>query len=108
MVLFPVGEKYEGLQKRLSRKEVAALLEAELIHVVYLQMGTFGSRSVNPKVHELDCSPHGSELLLIEERTEIYLFCSKVAEEVLDWHSFIIFSLPRKVRAEWNKLTSLG
>ena len=84
MVLFVVGEKYEGPQKRLSRNEVAALSKAELIRLVHFQQGTFGSRSVDPKVHELDCSPHGGELLLIPEQTEIRPSCSKVAEEEVD------------------------
>ena len=31
MVLFSVGEKYEGLQKKLSENEVAELSKAELM-----------------------------------------------------------------------------
>ena len=81
MVLFAAGEKYEGLQKRLSRNEVAELAEAELIHLVHLQLGTPGSWSVDPKVHELDSSSYGGELLLIQEWTEIHLSCLKDFEE---------------------------
>ena len=49
MVLFTVGKKYEGLQKRWSRNEVAELSEAELIRLVHLQLGTSGSKRVDPK-----------------------------------------------------------
>ena len=47
--MFAVGEKYEGLQKRLSRNEVAELSGAELIHLVHLQLGTPRSKRVDPK-----------------------------------------------------------
>ena len=49
MVLFVVEENYEGLQKGLSRNEVAELSEAELIRLVHFQLGTPRSRSVDPK-----------------------------------------------------------
>ena len=71
MVLFVVEEKYEGLQKGLSGNEVAELSEAELIRLIRIQPWNPGSRSVDPKVHELDGSSHGGELLLIQERAEI-------------------------------------
>ena len=38
----------------LSRNEVAELSEAELIHLIRIQWWNPGSRSVDPKVHELD------------------------------------------------------
>ena len=71
VVLFAVEEKYDGLQKRLSINEVAESSEAELIRLVHLQLGTFGFRSVDPKIHELDGFPRGGELMLVKERTEI-------------------------------------
>ena len=40
VVLFAAGEKYVGLQKRLSRNEVAALSEAELIRLIHFQLGS--------------------------------------------------------------------
>ena len=49
VVLFAVGEKYEGLQKRLSINEVAELSEAELICLIHFQLGTLGSKRVDPK-----------------------------------------------------------
>ena len=49
MVLLAVGEKYKGLQKRLSGNEVAELSKAELIRLVHLQLGTPGSKRVDPK-----------------------------------------------------------
>ena len=49
MVLFAVGEKYEGLQKRLSGSEVAELSETELIRLVHFQLRTPGSKRVDPK-----------------------------------------------------------
>ena len=105
MVLFAVGEKYERLQKRLSRNEVTELSEAELIH---LQLGTPGYRSVDARVHELDGFPHGSELLLVKERTEIRLSCLKDAEEVVVWRAFTVFDMLGKVvRAEWDSSFSL-
>ena len=48
MFLFAVGEKYEGLQKRLSRNEVVELSEAELIRLVHLHLRTPGSKRVDP------------------------------------------------------------
>ena len=56
MVLFAIEEKYEGLQKRLSGNEVAELSEAELIRPISIQRWNPVSRSVDPKVHELDGS----------------------------------------------------
>ena len=49
MMRGPVGEKYEGLQKRLFRNEVAELSEAEFIRLLHFQLGTPGSRSIDPK-----------------------------------------------------------
>ena len=40
VVLVTVGEKYEGLQKRLSRNEVAELSEVELIRLIHFQLGS--------------------------------------------------------------------
>ena len=103
MVLFAVGEKYESLQKRLCRNEVAELSEAELIRLIHIQLGTLGSWSVDPRVHELDGSSHGGELLLIQERTEIRPSCSKDFEEEVVCRAFTEFDMPGKViRAEWD------
>ena len=49
MVLFAVEENYEGLQKRLSRNEVAELSEAELIRLIHFQLGTPESKRVESK-----------------------------------------------------------
>ena len=88
VVLVAAGEKHEGLQKRLSRNEVAEFSEAELIRLIHIQLGTPGSRSVDSRVHESDGSPHGVILLLGRERTEIRPSRSKDAgEEVVWWLS---------------------
>ena len=109
MVLFAVGEKYEGLQKRVSRNEVAELSEAELIGLVHLQLGTPRSKRVDPKgLWTRRLYPHSDELLLIKEGTEIRLSCSKDFEEEIVWWAFIEFDMPGKViRAEWDSSSSL-
>ena len=43
-VLVAAGERHKGLQKRLSKNEVAELSEVELIHLIHIQLGTPGSR----------------------------------------------------------------
>ena len=93
----------------MSRNEAAELSEAELIRLIHFQLGTTGSRSVDPRVHESDGSPHGSELLLVKERTEIRLSCLDVAEEEIVWRAFTEFDKPGKViRAEWDSSSPLG
>ena len=72
----------------VSRDEVAELSEAELIRLIRIQRWNPGSRSVDLKVDELDGSPHGGELLLIRERTEIHPSCLKDFEEAVVWRAF--------------------
>ena len=71
VVLVAVGERHEGLQKRLSRNEVAELSEAELICLI--QLGTPWSRRVNSRVHELDGSPHGVWYCCLEGSRQKYV-----------------------------------
>ena len=50
VVLFAEGEKYEALQKRLSRNELAALSVAELIRLgnrEHLGLEVYTQRSMN-------------------------------------------------------------
>ena len=61
----------------LSGNEEAELSEAELIRLIRIQRWNPGSRSIDPKVHELDGSSHGGLLLLIQEWTEIRPSCLK-------------------------------
>ena len=92
----------------MSRNEVAEFSEAELIRLVHLQLGTPGSKRVDPKVPESYCSPHGGELLLVKERTEIHLSCLKDFEEGVVWQAFTEFDMPEKViRAEWDSSSPL-
>ena len=86
VVLVAVGGKYEGHQKSLSGNEVAELSEAELIRLVYLQLGTPGSKGVDPKgPWTRRLYPHDGESLLIKERTEIRPSSSKDFEEEVVW-----------------------
>ena len=48
------GIEVTAISLILSRNEVAELSEAELIRLIHFQLETFRSRSVDPKVHELD------------------------------------------------------
>ena len=173
-VLVAVEEEYEGLQKRLSRNEVAELSEVELNRLIRIQRWNPRSRIVDPKVHEVDgwsgmkysammCGPvccrrevwrspekvvqkwsswivrgrinsssfatgniwvskcrpkgpwirwlypHGGELLLIKERTEICPSCLKIVEEEIVWQAFTEFDMPRKVvQTEWDSSSPLG
>ena len=101
--------RHEGLHKRLSRKEVAELSEAELFRLIHIQLGTPGCRRVDSRVHESDSSPHGVVLLLGRERTDKRPSCSKDAEEEVVWRAFTEFDLPGKVfRAEWDSSSLLG
>ena len=89
--------------------EVAELSEVELIRLIRIQRWNPGSRSVDPKVHELDGSSHGGELLLIQERTEILPSCQKDFEEEIVWWAFTEFNMPGKViRVEWDLSSPLG
>ena len=110
MVLFTVGEKYEGLQKRLSGNEVTELSEVELIRLVHLQLGTPGSNRVDskgPLTRRLYL--HGGELLLIKEQTETRPSSLKDFEEEVVWWAFTKFDMSRKVIwAEWDSSSPLG
>ena len=104
VVLVAAGERHEGLQKMLSRNEVAELLDAELIRLIPVQLGTPGSRSIDSRVHESD----GSPLLLGTERTDKRPSCSKDSQKEVVWRAFNEFDLPRKViRAEWDSSSPL-
>ena len=59
VVLVVVGERHEDLQKRLSRNEAAELSEAELIRLIYMQLGTPGSKRIDPRGHKTDGSSIG-------------------------------------------------
>ncbi len=48
------GREVIAVSLKLSRNEVAELSEAELIRLIRIQRWNPGSRSVDPKVHELD------------------------------------------------------
>ena len=109
VVLVAVEERHEGLQKRLSRNEVAELTEVELIRLIHVQLGTPGSRSVNSRVYESKGSPRSVVLLLGRERTDIRPSCSKNAEEEVVWQAFTEFDMPEKViRAEWDSSSPSG
>ena len=109
VVLVATGERHEGLQKRLSRNEVAELSEAELIRLIHFQLGSPGSRSVDLRVHESDGSPHGVMLLLGRERTDKRPSNSKDAEEEIVWRASTESDLPGKViQAEWDLSSPLG
>ena len=109
MVLFSVGEKNEDLQKGWSRNEVAELSEVELICLIHFQLGIPTSQSVDPKgPWGRRLYPHGGELLLIKDETEIGPSSSKDFEEVIVWWAFTEFDMPGKViRAEWDLSSSL-
>ena len=103
------GMKYSAMKKRLSRNEVVELSEAESIRLIHFQMGSPWFRSVDPKVHESDGSPHDGELLLVNEWTEICLSCLKDFEEEVVWQAFTKFDMLGKViRAEWDSSSPLG
>ena len=48
------GREVIAVSLMLSRNEAAELSEAELIRLIRIQQWKAGSRSVDPKVHELD------------------------------------------------------
>ena len=82
---------------------------AEYVRLIHVQLGTPGSISVDPRVHESDCSPRGVMLLLGRERMDKRPSCSKDLEEESVWRAFTKFDLPGKVIwAEWDSSSPLG
>ena len=82
----------------MSRNEVAVLSEAELIRLVNLQLGTFGSRSVDPRVHELD----GRWIMKCSAmmRGPVYCRCTNFVKELV-----ILFH--RTAAAPWGHVASI-